>query len=432
MEKRLRAYIVPNVLAMTGTSCYVLADTFFIAWSEGADGITALNLALPLYGVIFAIGAMIGVGSATRYALCRALGDREADGYLTNAVQFVLLVGLLFIGAGLLLPGRILLWMGADQTILAIGQPYVAIILCFAPLFMLNYVCTAFVRNDGAPNVAMAATVVSGLFNIVFDYIFMFPMGLGMVGAALATGFSPVVSMLLCLVFHFLSKRNTLRLVRRPPSLGKLAQACRLGVAAFVAEIASGVTTMVFNFLLLGLGGNVAVAAYGVIANLAFVGVALFNGVSQGLQPLASEVHGKGDSDGERRIYRHALEIALGIAVVLVGAVLLFARPLVAVFNSEGSQALADYAVPGIRIYFLGFLLAAVNLVRAGFFSATDRGLESSIIALSRGVFAIVLFAFLLSRIWGITGIWLSFPASELFTFLLLFLVRKRSQKELS
>ena len=182
--------------------------------------------------------------------------------------------------------------------------------------------------------------------------------------------------------------------------------------------------------LLLGLGGNVAVAAYGVIANLAFVGVALFNGVSQGLQPLASEVHGKGDSDGERRIYRHALEIALGIAVVLVGAVLIFARPLVAVFNSEGSQALAAYAVPGIRIYFLGFLLAAVNLVRAGFFSATDRGLESSIIALSRGVFAIVFFAFLLSRIWGITGIWLSFPASELFTFLLLFLVRAFSCKK--
>ena len=428
IEGRLRGYIIPNVLAMTGTSCYVLADTFFIAWNQGADGITALNLALPLFGLIYAVGSMLGVGSATRYALYKALGDPEADNYLTNAILWVLLAGLAFIAAGLCLPRAILVWMGADETILAIGQPYVAIVLCFAPLFMLNHTCTAFVRNDGSPNIAMAATVVSGLFNIVFDYIFMFPMGLGMVGAALATGFSPVVSMLLCL-FHFLSPRNTLRLVRLLPSPLRLLRACRLGVAAFVGEISSGVTTMVFNFILLGLGGNVAVAAYGVIANLAFVGMALFNGVSQGLQPLASEVHGKGDAPAEARIYRHALRIALAIAAALVGAVLLLADPLVAVFNSEGSQALADYAVPGIRLYFLGFLLAAVNLVRAGFYSATDHSLESSVIALSRGIFAIVFFAFLLSRLWGVTGVWLSFLASELFTFLLLFLVRTFSRK---
>lgn len=418
MDKRLRAYIIPNVLAMTGTSCYILVDTFFISWSQGANGITALNLTLPIYGIIYAIGAMIGIGSATRYALCKALGDPEADDFFLNAIIFILIVGLLFIGAGCFFPGAILRWMGADDTILTIGLPYLRIVLWFAPLFMLNYALTSFVRNDGSPNIAMAATMTSGLFNIVFDYIFMFPLGLGMVGAALATGCSPLVSGLICMT-HYLSRRNTIRLTWKAPSVKKLLLACHLGVAAFVGEIASGITTMVFNFILLALGGNVAVAAYGIIANIAYVGTALFNGVSQGLQPLASEVHGKSDWEGERLIYRHSLQIGLIIAVALVLAVQLLTGPLVAIFNSEGSAELARYAHIGMRVYFLGFLIGSVNIVRAGFYSATGRGMESSVIALSRGVVAIVLFAFLLSRLFGIMGVWLAFPVSELFTLLL-------------
>ena len=418
MEKRLRGYLIPNVLATMGTSCYVLVDTFFISVSAGANGITALNLALPLFGIIYGIGAMIGVGSATRYALDKALGRPDANDYFTNAMCFTLLVGMVFVAAGALFPQYILGWMGADNTIMELGLPYVRIILCFAPLFMLNYTLTAFVRNDGSPNIAMAATVTSGLFNIVFDYILMFPMGLGLTGAALATGFSPVVSALICL-FHFLSPRSTLRALRLRPSVGRLIRSCQLGVSAFVGEVSGGITTMVFNFILLDLGGNTAVAAYGVIANIAFVGIALFNGIAQGLQPMASEVHGRQDAEGEKRIYRHCLQISLGLAAVLVGCILLGADGLTALFNSEGSQQLTDYARVGMRLYFLGFLVAAVNVVRAGFYSATGRGFAASVISLSRGVVSIVLFAFLLSRALGILGVWLAFLACEVFTLLL-------------
>lgn len=418
IEKQLRKYIIPNVLAMAGTSCYVLADTFFISASAGANGITALNLVLPVYGLIFALGSMLGVGSATRYALEKSLGSQDADNYFSNSILWTLLISLFFVAAGLLCPGQILRLMGADQVILKQGLDYIRIVLCFTPFFMLNYTFTAFVRNDGAPKLAMAATLSSGLFNILFDYILMFPLGLGMTGAALATAISPMVSMAICLV-HYLGGRNTIRFRLKPPSFKRLVSSCSLGVAAFVGEISSGITTMVFNFVLLELAGNIAVAAYGVIANLALVGTALLNGVSQGLQPLASRVHGSGDPQLERRIYRHALQIGLGIALVLVLAVLLSADQLVAVFNSEGSAALAAYAGPGMRLYFLGFPLAAVNIIQTGCFSATGQGKASSILSLSRGVVAIAVFAFLLSALWGVTGVWLAFPASELFTLLL-------------
>ena len=418
MEKQLRRYLLPNILAMIGTSCYILADTFFISLSQGPNGITALNLVLPLYGLIFALGSMIGIGSATRYALGKGSNTPDYHLYFSNSIAWTLLVGAVFVALGVAVPDGVLRLMGADNTILQVGHNYIRIVLCFAPLFMLNFTCTAFVRNDGAPRIAMAATLLSGLFNILFDYLLMFPLGLGMTGAALATGFSPVVSMSICLL-HYLSPRNTIRLIPTLPSLRRLLSACQLGVVAFVGEMSSGVTTMVFNFILLHLAGNAAVAAYGIVANIALVGVALFNGISQGLQPLASACHGSGDTQGQSRIYRHSMFIGLCVSAVVVAVVVTFAGSLVSVFNSQHSAQLAGYAIPGLRLYFLGFLFAGANIVKSGFYSATGRGRESSILALCRGVVAIVAFAFLLSHLFGITGVWLAFPAAELFTLLL-------------
>lgn len=425
MEKQLRRYILPNILAMVGISCYVLADTFFISLQAGADGITALNLTLPLYALMFALGAMVGIGSATRYSLCKSFSPEEALSYFFNSLFWTLLLSLPFVAAGIFAPDTVLRWMGADDTIVAIGTSYIRIALCYAPFFMLNYTFTAFVRNDNAPNIAMTATLVSGMFNIVFDYIFMFPMGLGMVGAALATGISPIVSMSICMV-HYLSAKNSVKFRWQVPSFTKLVRSCVLGFVAFVGEISSGLTTMVFNFLLLGLGGNIAVAAYGVVANIALVGTALFNGISQGLQPLASLVHGQSDTQGETQIYRYSLRIGMGIALALVASVWVWGDEMVALFNSEGSSQLAGYAGPGIRLYFLGFLCAVVNIIQAGFFSAIGKGLASSAIAFCRGVGAIVIFAFVLSNAFGITGVWLAFPAAEIFTFLLTILLRRR------
>lgn len=428
MEKQLRNYIGPNILAMVGISCYVLADTFFISIAEGADGITALNLVLPVYALIYALGSMIGVGSATRYSLHKAMEKTDTNDYFSNSIWCTLLLSSVFVIGGIFFPDRILFLLGADERILEIGLSYIQIVLCFTPFFMVNYTFTSFVRNDNAPNIAMLATLASGIFNIIFDYILMFPLNMGMVGAALATCISPIVSMSICMI-HYLSKNNTVVFVKKLPSFQKLIASCNLGIAALVGELSNGITTMVFNFILLNLAGNIAVAAYGVIANIALVGTALFNGISLGLQPIASSVHGKMDRAAEKQIYRHSLQIGLVIACILVGIVLLFTHPLVDIFNSEQSAELASYAVSGMRLYFLGFLLAFVNIIKAGFFSAIGKGLESSVIALSRGVVSIAVLAFVLSRLFGIYGVWLAFPASELVTWLISIWIARRSEK---
>lgn len=427
-KKSLYQYIAPNILAMVGMSCYILADTFFIATSQGTNGITALNLALPIYGLIFAIGSMIGTGSAIRYTLAKATGQQEAKKYFSNALIWDAIVSVIFIAAGLFFPGQVMRVMGADAVIEAIGIPYIRIVLCFTPFFMMNYAFTAFVRNDNAPHIAMAATLLSSLFNIVFDYVFMFPLGMGMTGAALATAVSPIVSILICMV-HYLSPKSSVSFHFMVPSVKMLISSCSLGVVAFVGEIASAVTTMVFNFVLLGLDGNTAVAAYGVIANTALVGTAIFNGVSQGLQPLASEAHARGEEHEKHQILVKSIVTGIALAIVLIAGVWFFASDITSAFNSEQSAQLAAYAIPGIRIYFIGFFAAGINIICAGFLSATDHAKESSIVAISRGIIAIIIFALVLPTFLGITGVWLAFPAAEAVTLLLAIFMTKRISK---
>ncbi|OAD86682.1 MATE efflux family protein [Clostridiales bacterium KLE1615] len=427
-KKSLYQYIAPNILAMVGMSCYILADTFFIATSQGTNGITALNLALPIYGLIFAIGSMIGTGSAIRYTLAKATGQQETKKYFSNALIWDAIVSVIFIAAGLFFPGQVMRVMGADAVIEAIGIPYIRIVLCFTPFFMMNYAFTAFVRNDNAPHIAMAATLLSSLFNIVFDYVFMFPLGMGMTGAALATAVSPIVSILICMV-HYLSPKSSVAFHFMVPSVKMLISSCSLGVVAFVGEIASAVTTMVFNFVLLGLDGNTAVAAYGVIANTALVGTAIFNGVSQGLQPLASEAHARGEEHEKHQILIKSIVTGIILSIVLIGGVWFFASDITSAFNSEHSAQLAAYAIPGIRIYFIGFFAAGINIICAGFLSATDHAKESSIVAISRGIIAIIIFALVLPTFLGITGVWLAFPAAEAVTLLLAIFMTKRISK---
>lgn len=426
IEKQLRKYIVPHILAMTGISLYLLADTYFISLSQGANGITALNLVLPIYGLIFAIGSMLGTGFATRYSLAKHIGNKDYDQYFTASIIWTIIISLFFVISSFFFSDVILKLMGADATILKVGHTYLQIVLCCTPFFMLNYTFTSFVRNDGAPRIAMMATIGSGIFNIIFDYVFMFPLQMEMAGAALATGISPLVSMSICM-FHYLSNNNSIHLVKPHLSFKKLFLACQLGIVSFVGEISSGITTMVFNFLLLNLSGNIAVAAYGVIANTALVGIALLNGVAQGLQPLASQIHSQNNLTGEKRIYIHSLWIAGSIAVCLFIFVLIGGDILISVFNSEHSIQLAEIAALGIRLYFLGFLFAFFNIVTSGFFSAIGKGKESSVIAFFRGIIAIIFYAFLLSIPFGIIGVWLAFPAAELTTLCLtVFVIQKR------
>ena len=401
VTKQYFRYVSQNIFGLIGTSCYILADTYFIAQAAGTDGVAMLNLCLPIYNFIFAFGSMIGLGSATRYAILKAQNDERAHRYFSNGLMCAILIAVPFMLVGAFCPDAV-----------------------FTPFFLCNYIVSAFTRNDGDPSLAMVATLSGSLFNVVFDYIFIFPMGWGLPGAALATAISPVISISICSL-HFRKPTNGVQFVRQRPSARLLLQSCQLGISGFVGEMSSAVTTTVFNLLLLRLAGNVAVAAYGVVANFALVATAIFNGVSQGAQPLVSQCYGKRDRAGVRKLLGLGSGTALALAAALYLVVFGFTDALVAIFNSENSALMARYAFTGMRIYFIGYLFAGFNIVSSGYLSAVNRPTEASITSISRGVVAIVACSLVLSALFGMNGVWAAFPASEAMTVALtLFLLR--------
>ena len=425
LTKQFFKYVSQNIFGLLGTSCYILADTYFIAQAAGTDGVTLLNLCLPIYNLIFAFGSMIGLGAATRYAILRAQGDARAQRYFSNAIFSVCILAVPFMLVGIFRPDGLLRLMGGDADIVALGMNYARIFLMFTPFFMCNYVVASFVRNDGDPSLAMVATLSGSLFNVVFDYIFIFPMGLGLPGAALATAISPILSIAVCSA-HFIKKSNTITFVRKAPSVRLLAQSCQLGISGFVGELSSGVTTTVFNFLLLRLAGNVAVAAYGVVTNFALVATAIFNGVAQGAQPLVSQCYGKNEMAGARKLLLLGCGTALGLAALLYGVVFGYTDALTALFNSENSALMAEFAHSGMRIYFVGYFFAGCNIVAAGYLGAVNRPAEASITSLCRGMVAIVVCSLVLSALFGMNGVWAAFPVSEAITLALTVFLLKR------
>ena len=427
LTKQFFKYVSQNIFGLLGTSCYILADTYFIAQAAGTDGVTLLNLCLPIYNLIFAFGSMIGLGAATRYAILRAQGDARAQRYFSNAIFSVCILAVPFMLVGIFRPDGLLRLMGGDADIVALGMNYARIFLMFTPFFMCTYVVASFVRNDGDPSLAMVATLSGSLFNVVFDYIFIFPMGLGLPGAALATAISPILSIAVCSA-HFIKKSNTITFVRKAPSVRLLAQSCQLGISGFVGELSSGVTTTVFNFLLLRLAGNVAVAAYGVVANFALVATAIFNGVAQGAQPLVSQCYGKNEMAGARKLLLLGCGTALGLAALLYGVVFGYTDALTALFNSESSALMAAFAHSGMRIYFVGYFFAGCNIVAAGYLGAVNRPAEASITSLCRGMVAIVVCSLVLSALFGMNGVWAAFPVSEAITLALtVFLLKQKA-----
>lgn len=415
ITKNFAKYVSQNILGSLGVSCYILVDTFFISQASGANGITVLNLSLPIYSLIFAIGAMVGIGAATRYAILKAQQDKRGEEYFSNSILCLLLCSIFFVLAGIFVPEGVLQIMGADRQIMELGVDYVRIFLLFTPFFMINYVFTAFVRNDNDPTLAMIATVASSLFNVVFDYVFMFPMHMGLAGAALATAVSPVVSILICSL-HFRKKENTIRFQWQLPSVQALGKSCQLGFSSFIGEMSNGITVMVCNFLILSIAGNIGVAAYGVVANIALVAVAIYNGISQGSQPLISACYGKGDRMAVKKLLGLGIGTAMVISVLVYGIVFGFTEPIVNIFNSEKSLEMAQYAYKGLRMYFTGFFFAGFNIVAVGYLSATEHAAGAFLTSILRGLVAIIAFAYILAYFFGFTGIWMAFLAAEAVT----------------
>ena len=407
-------YVSQSVLSQLGVSCYILADTYFISKGVGADGLTALNLAIPVFSVMNGCGFMLGIGSGTKYGIMKGTGnEKRGDVLFTSSLCVVTVLAVIFMLIGLLASDPITVLVGANAEVYDMTRTYLQVILLFSPMFMINNLLGAMIRNDGNTSLAMTAMLSGCLFNIVFDYIFVFPMGLGLFGAVLATAVAPIISILI-LLQHFVKKKNQFRLVRVRPDVRLVASAAGLGVPSLVTEVSSGLVIAVFNLLILGLAGNVGVAAYGVVANISIVVIAIYNGIAQGVQPLLSREYGRSQEKNVHRFLGWAMMLTVILAMVIYVGIYWNADVIAMIFNSGRDMDLQRIAVEGLKIYFTACPFVGANILLAIYFAATDQAAPAQMISLLRGLIVIVPLAFIMANVAGLTGVWMTFPLTEL------------------
>ncbi len=406
-------YVSFNILGQMAYSCYTLADTFFVAASLGANGLTALNLAFPVFCIISGTGLMIGMGGGTRYSIVKSRGeDGAANQVFTHAVYMVVCFAALFVLSGIFFSGVFAKALGADHTVFAMIDTYLRILLLFSPAFLTNHLLQCFVRNDERPSLSMAAMISGSVSNVVLDYIFIFPLGLGIFGAAFATGLAPVISIAV-ISPYLLRKKNQFHFVKSIPAASRLAEIVSSGIPPFVTEITSGVVMFLFNFIILRLAGNIGVAAFSIITVISLVVIAMYTGLSQGIQPIISANHGAGYAAGVKSLWKYAMVTAVLLSGIIYAVIFFGASQIAFVFNSEHDAVLQTFAVAGMRLYFLACPFIGFNIVTATYFTSTERPRLAQAISLLRGFFVLVPVAFLLSSVFGMTGVWCAYPLAE-------------------
>lgn len=422
-------YVSLNMLSMVGLSCYILADTLFIANGVGPQGLTALNLILPLYTVISAFGLMMGVGSATRFSILSVQQkDHEASCYYTITVKFALAVSIPLVLIGFFFAKDIMQLMGANYEVLDIATIYLQTFIVFTPFFVLEQIIVTFVRNDHNPRLASLAMLLATLFNIVFDYILVFPCQLGMFGAALATGFSPIVALLICSL-HVFHKHNHFHFIKCSFDFHYLWQIITVGIPTFITELSGGIIIFVFNIIILSIGGNIAVASYGIVSNLALVVTALYTGIAQGVQPLLSQSYGKHQHQLTTSYFRYALISSLTISCLVYFSILVFPETIVSFFNNESNLQMATIATQALPLYFFGFFFAGINMVFISYLASTQNMKPSFLLSLLRGGLIMLPLVLILSNYFQLIGVWIAFPISELIVMFIALLHLKSLSK---
>ena len=375
-------YASLSVMGMIGLSCYILADTFFVAQGLGTNGLAALNLAIPIYSAITGTGMMTGMGAATCYSIMRSREDEKADKVFTNALFIAAFFTLIFEICGIFFSGSISGLLGAEGDTYEMCRVYLRTLLIFSPFFLLNNISICFLRNDNAPQRSMAGMLA------------------GIISLGVMSGF-------------YLKKRNTFHLAKTAPDMKLISRIAATGVPALVTELSSGIVIIVFNMIIMSLAGNVGVAAYGIAANIFIVVVSIYNGIAQGMQPLASRSSGEGDSAASHSYLRLALISGAVVSVIVYICIFFFADPIAGIFNSEKDPALQEIAIQGLRLYFIGCFFAGFNVIKAAYLSAVGISAPANLISILRGFAVIIPAALAMSALWGVDGLWLSFAASE-------------------
>ncbi|MEK4030629.1 MATE family efflux transporter [Pseudobacillus sp. FSL P4-0506] len=420
-------YLLPSMIGMLLMAVNIVADGIMVGNRLGPEALAGVGIAAPVYTIFVALSLWIGIGAATKYSM--AMGAKrvaEARVIFTHALFSIFLFTLLIGLAAFLLRDPLAYALGANQDTFPYVSDYLYVILLFGFVFTIENTFSVFVRNDGAPNLSMAALVVSASANIILNYIFLYIFDFGVAGAASATIIAAFLAILV-LASHFLKKSGNLRIVRFTFDKKLFWLIIVIGFPSFLSEIGISVFTISHNVAFERTAGTDGVAAFSILNYVHSVMLMMFLGMGSAIQPLISYYHG---ADNQRR-KRETVQKA-SLTAILAGAAFFFigqlaAGPIVSIFGDFSSDVTA-LATLGIQLFFIAYLFTGTNFVMMTYYQSVGNVRMAIWITAAREIVVMFVFLLILPPLLGVNGIWLAIPASEFLVFVSILLYQRKAQ----
>lgn len=415
----LKEYAVPGIIAMTASSLYNMVDSIYIGHIKdiGALAISGLAVTFPVMNLGTAIGTLVGVGASTLTSML--LGQKNyvtANKVLPNVVTLNVVLGALFSVLVLAFLKPVLYFFGASDAIYPFARDYMVIILAGFIISHLYFGLNALIRATGNPRLAMGLTLFTVISNAVLDPLFIFVLGLGVKGAAIATVLCQTISLIYSLVY-FSSGKNVIHFGRR--IFGFSAKIARtslgIGLGPFLMNAAACLVSMFINQQLRKYGGDLAIGAYGIINRVSFLFLMIVMGINQGMQPIASYNFGAGKGRRVKEVYWLSVFWATMVTTAGFFVFELFPGAAVSMFTNDAE--LKGLAVHGMRLMNFTFPIIGFQIISTNLFQCLGMVRKSVFLSLSRQLIFLLPALYLLPLAFGIEGVWLSYPASDVLAF---------------
>ena len=418
----LREYAVPGIIAQTAASLYNMVDSIFIGHipGVGATAISGLAVTFPLMNLSIALGTLVGVGGMTMISVL--LGQRnygKARTVLSNVLSLNIIIGVLFSVAALLWLDPILYFFGASEATLPYARDYMVIILLGNVFSHLYHGFNGIIRAAGDPKVAMGLTLFTVIFNAILDPIFIFVLGLGIKGAAIATILCQIIALVYTLIF-LADKRRFLHFPRPLLQLDwKVAkQSLSIGMGPFLMNAAACFVAMFINQQLRHYGGDNAIGAYGIVNRFTMLFVMINMGFNQGLQPIAGYNYGARQYKRVKEVFILTAKWEMLVTTICFLISMFFPRTSVSLFTND--KEMIDLAARQLRVMNSGFALVGFGMASANFFQCLGMVKKSIFLSLSRQLIFLLPVLYALPLIYDATGfrapivgVWISFPISD-------------------
>lgn len=409
----------PTLLGMFSGSVMNITDGMFVGQRVGSDALAAINIAAPVFMLVTGIALMFGIGASVRASISLAQGKaKEANREITTSLLVAVTVVIMLSVIILLNLDTMAYLFGSTDRLLPLVKEYMLWVTVGMPASCVLFAGMFYVRLDGAPKFAMWCEIIGAGLNILLDYIFIYPLDMGIMGAAIASSLSCLVGALLIMGYLiFFTKRIQLCSLRA--AFGRSArwlqttwQQVKLGLSGFLGEVAISLMLVLGNYVFGSLLGESGVAAYSIACYCSPLFFMINNAIAQSAQPIISYDYGARRWERVRHTLRLVLTVAIVCSVVMATFIILLTDPLVSLFVKDDPTTHA-LAVKGMPLFAVDLLFLAVNVTMIGYFQSIKRGTWATVFTTLRGYIFLMFSFIILPLVWGVPGAWLAIPVAE-------------------